>query len=80
MVGRWSDDVLAVIIETDPAAAAVPAAILTEELAAGYPADAREDRTGPVLQIRSSIVGRERRANAAEFYPQLGQCVAALTA
>jgi GGDEF domain-containing protein len=79
MVGRWSDDVLAVIIETDPVAAAEPAAIVTQELSAGFP-PAAPDRTGPILHITSCIVGRERRANASEFYPQLGQRVAVLTA
>jgi GGDEF domain-containing protein len=80
LVGRWSDDVFAVIIETDPTAAAEPAAIVTQELAAGFPAAGQEAGTGPVLRMRSCIVGRERQANAAEFYPQLGQRVAALTA
>ncbi|HXP87537.1 MAG TPA: GGDEF domain-containing protein [Bryobacteraceae bacterium] len=79
LVGRWSDDVLAVIIETDPAAAADTAAIVTQELAAGFPPGAL-DRTGPILHIQSCMVGRERSANASEFYPQLGQRVAALTA
>lgn len=79
LVGRWSDDVLAVIIETDPKTAAAAAAGVMRELAAGFTAPETIPKNGPVLQIKCELVGRERSANAAEFYPHLGQRVAALT-
>jgi GGDEF domain-containing protein len=80
MVGRWSDNVLAVIVETDPAAAAEAVSGVIQELAAGYPRTEFDRATGLTLHIKSALVGRKRGTNAAQFYPQLGQHVAALTA
>jgi GGDEF domain-containing protein len=83
LVGRWSDDVVAVIVETEPSVAEAAVAGVILELSAGFPLTAQaefDQRTGPILHVKSDLVGRERSANAAEFYPQLGQRVAALTA
>jgi len=79
VVGRWSEDVLAVIVETDPAAAAEAVRGVIEELADGYPPES-ERQAGLVLRIKAVVVGRKCGANAAEFYPRLGQHVAVLTA
>jgi GGDEF domain-containing protein len=80
MVGRWNDNLLAVIVETDPAVAATMAEGTDQELTkadsagnAGQPGE-----PGPMLKIRSALIGRARGTPAADFYPKIGQQVSIL--
>jgi GGDEF domain-containing protein len=81
LVGRWSDDVLAVIVETDPAIAATMTAGVDAEFSGGAGAGSAASQPQPpaALQIRSALIGRARGSGAADFYPKIGQQVSALT-
>jgi len=80
MIGRWSDDVLAVIVEADASAVAAFGDAVSQALAGGFVAPDLDRETAPTLQIRYAFVGRDHGANAAEFYPRLGYQVASVTA
>jgi len=80
-VGRWSNDVFAVIVETDPDAAAKLVAGADQELSGVYPpgGPAGSGQPGLTLQIKSAFIGRKRGTDGSDFYPQIGQQVSALT-
>jgi GGDEF domain-containing protein len=78
MVGRWNDDMLAVIVETDPVAAATLAEGTDQELGSGYSASSEDQLPGLALKIRSALIGRPRGTHAADFYPKIGQQVSIL--
>jgi GGDEF domain-containing protein len=80
IVGRWNDDLLAVIVETDPVVAATLAEGTDRELSSAGAAGSagQPGEPGPVLKIRSALIGRARGTSAADFYPRVGQQVSIL--
>jgi GGDEF domain-containing protein len=78
MVGRWSADVLAMIVETDPRAAAA----LTSGTDAEFSGHSRSDPGEALiagLEVRSALIGRARGIKPTDFYPQIGKQISALS-
>ncbi len=76
MIGRWSEDVFVAILDVDPAAAGKLREQAEQKLTGGYAVQENALTRKVVMEVKVGMVARAKRAEAAAFYPKLGQVAA----
>ena len=73
LIGRWSEDMFAAILDVNPAVAERLREQADRKLSGGYSMQENGLARRVVLEVTVGMVEREKGADAATFYPKLGQ-------
>jgi GGDEF domain-containing protein len=73
MIGRWSEDVFAAILDVDPSVVEKLREQAVLKLSGGYSIQENGISRTVALEVKVGMVAREKGADAATFYPKLGQ-------
>jgi len=73
MIGRWSEDVFAVVLDIDPSMAEELRERVEQKISGCYSAQENGLSTRVNMEVSVGVVERAKGADGASFYPKLGQ-------